>query len=132
PAALAATAPATTAGPPGAPAAAGAVGDAVPLAAAAAAREHGAAMFKGPDGSERGTVILTEGPSGVLIGLELTGLAPGWHAVHVHAKADCSDPAFTSAGGHVNHATAKPHGLLNPAGPDAGDLPNIMAGPDGK
>jgi Cu-Zn family superoxide dismutase len=87
---------------------------------------------KGPTGADLGTVLLSEGPTGVLLRLELKGLAPGWHAVHFHEKADCSDPKFTSAGAHINHAASKkPHGLLNPAGPDMGDLPNVYAGADG-
>ena len=87
---------------------------------------------KGTGGADMGQAVLTEGPSGVLLRLELKGLTPGWHAVHFHEKADCSDPKFTSAGAHINHAAAKkPHGLLNPAGPDMGDLPNIYAGADG-
>lgn len=109
----------------------GQVGDAVPLAVAAAAPEHGAAMFKAPDGSDRGSAVLTEGPTGVLVNLSLKGLTPGWHAIHFHAKADCSDPAFTAAGGHLNHAPNRPHGLLNPRGPDFGDLPNVYASSDG-
>ncbi|WP_292070620.1 superoxide dismutase family protein, partial [Brevundimonas sp. UBA7534] len=44
----------------------------------------------------------------------------------------CEAP-FTSSGAHINHAEPKaPHGLLNPNGPDDGDLPNIYAGADGK
>ena len=36
-----------------------------------------------------------------------------------------------SAGGHFNPFD-KHHGLQNPAGPHAGDLPNVTVGPDGK
>jgi len=88
--------------------------------------------FRGPAGEDRGSATLREGPTGVLVRLELKGLTPGWHAVHFHAKGDCSDQAFQNAGGHINHAqNAKPHGLLNPQGPDFGDLPNVYAGADG-
>jgi Cu-Zn family superoxide dismutase len=56
---------------------------------------------------------------------------PGWHGVHFHAVGDCSDVGqFQLSKGHVNHL-AKKHGLLNPDGPDEGDLPNIYAAPDG-
>jgi Cu-Zn family superoxide dismutase len=90
------------------------------------------ASFKGQGGADAGTARLSEGPSGVLVRLDLKGLAPGWHAIHFHAKGDCSDAAFANSGGHINHAEApKPHGLLNPAGPDMGDLPNVFAAADG-
>jgi Cu-Zn family superoxide dismutase len=101
------------------------------LAAAAQAAEVPVA-FKAAGGGDAGTATLVDGPTGVLMRLELKGLKPGWHAVHFHAKGDCSDAAFQSAGGHINHPTAaKPHGLLNPQGPDFGDLPNVFATADG-
>jgi len=85
----------------------------------------------GPGGVS-GSAVLREGPQGVVVELELSGVSPGWHGVHFHEKADCSDPKFQKSGGHINHATAKrPHGLLNPEGPDFGDLPNVHAGADG-
>ena len=87
--------------------------------------------FKAGDGASRGSATLTEAPMGVMLRVELTGLTPGWHAIHFHAKGDCSDAAFQAAGGHINHATPKPHGLLNPEGPDFGDLPNVYAAADG-
>jgi Cu-Zn family superoxide dismutase len=58
-------------------------------------------------------------------------LTPGWHGIHFHAVGDCSDHGqFQLSKGHVNHL-AKKHGLLNPEGPDEGDLPNIMVNADG-
>ena len=85
-------------------------------------------VFKSGAGEPRGTGTLTPGPKGVLVRLELTGLTPGWHAIHFHSVADCSDPALQKSGAHVQHPTGKTaHGLLNPDGPDAGDLPNVWA-----
>ena len=73
-----------------------------------------------------------EAPSGVLITVDVVGMTPGWHGMHLHEKADCSAADFTSSGGHINHPTAKKaHGLLNPAGPDYGDLPNLYVAADG-
>jgi len=103
------------------------------LAAPALAATAGAATIKAADGKPIGTAAFREGPVGVLMRVEASGLAPGWHAIHFHEKGDCSDAAFTAAGGHINHAPAKkPHGLLNADGPDMGDLPNLYVGADGK
>jgi Cu-Zn family superoxide dismutase len=98
---------------------------------AAAAPAQATAVISGAPGVS-GTATLRGGPQGVVLDLELAGATPGWHAVHFHEKGACSDPKFQSAGGHVNHAAAKrPHGLLNPQGPDLGDLPNIFVAGDG-
>lgn len=82
-----------------------------------------------------GDAIFREGPTGVLVRLELTaGLTPGWHAIHFHAVGNCADAAFATAGAHVNHTdpTAKlGHGLLSQTGPDFGDLTNIFTAADG-
>lgn len=78
-----------------------------------------------------GTAVLTDAPKGLMIHVEATGLTPGWHGIHIHEKGDCSDAAFKMAGGHVHSMTPVTHGLLNPAGNDQGDLPNIYAGADG-
>ncbi|PZU45786.1 MAG: superoxide dismutase [Sphingomonas sp.] len=86
----------------------------------------------GAGGKQLGTLSLTPAPTGVLITVAATGLTPGWHAMHFHAVGDCSDEGFKKSGAHINHATTKsPHGLLNPQGPDFGDLPNIYAQADG-
>jgi Cu-Zn family superoxide dismutase len=100
--------------------------------AGAALAADAALSFKGVGGADVGAGSLVEGPSGVLVRLDLKGLKPGWHAIHFHAKGDCSDAAFASAGAHINHAEMpKPHGLLNAGGPDFGDLPNVFAAADG-
>lgn len=87
------------------------------------------------DGRPVGQVTFTEAPSGVLIRLEFSehALPAGWHGVHIHEHGDCSDFAqgFHAAGGHVTMTRAVQHGLLNPAGPEAGDLPNLFAAPAG-
>ena len=83
------------------------------------------AEFRNPAGESIGEASLWQGPQGVLIYLELTGLTPGKHAIHVHSVGTC-EPDFTASKGHINTAGAR-HGLLNPEGPDNGDLPNIYA-----
>lgn len=81
-------------------------------------------------GEPIGTATLTEGPAGVLLRLrfEAGALSPGWHGVHFHQVGGCDDgPAgFTHSASHIGAAGGR-HGLLNPNGPEAGDLPSIWA-----
>ena len=79
-----------------------------------------------------GTATLTEGPNGVAIYLDLKGLPPGPKAIHIHSVGTCEDPAegFVASKGHLN-PDGKEHGLMNPKGPDAGDLTNLMVLDDG-
>jgi len=78
-----------------------------------------------------GNATFTEQKGGVLVEIELRDAPPGWHAVHVHEKGDCSAPDGTSAGGHFNPAT-KSHG--SPHAPDhhAGDLGNVWVDEKGE
>lgn len=93
--------------------------------------DFGEAQLVNAAGTRIGRAVLTQGPTGLLIRIEATGMTPGWHGVHIHATGECTAP-FNSAGAHVNHGDpAAPHGLLNADGPDDGDLPNIHAGADG-
>ena len=85
------------------------------------------ASFKGVGGS----VTAMPAPKGVLLKIDAKGLTPGWHAVHLHEKGDCSDAAFKMAGGHTHGMAPSVHGLLNPAATDTGDLTNIYAAADG-
>jgi superoxide dismutase, Cu-Zn family len=82
-------------------------------------------------GQQVGEARLTETSGGVKIDLTVEKLPPGVHAFHIHAKGVCTGPDFASAGGHFN-PLGKHHGLKNPQGPHAGDLPNLTVGPDGR
>ncbi|MEM7458388.1 MAG: superoxide dismutase family protein [Pseudomonadota bacterium] len=87
----------------------------------------------GADGAIIGTLNILDGPHGLLIEATVApgGLAPGWHGLHLHQVGDCSDiGTFKMSGGHVGKIE-NGHGLLNPLGPEAGDVPNIWAAADG-
>jgi superoxide dismutase, Cu-Zn family len=87
--------------------------------------------IKDAAGASVGTATVSENPGGgVAINLDLKGLPAGEHAVHIHAVAKCEAPGFTSAGGHFN-PDQKQHGMDNPAGSHAGDMPNFTVKPDG-
>lgn len=90
------------------------------------------ATFIDRNGDDSGHVILIDAPNGgILMRIDIAGLSPGWHGMHLHQTGDCSDFAegFMASGGHINPDNME-HGLLNPNGPDRGDLPNIYAGAD--
>ena len=91
------------------------------------------ASFVNASGAKIGEATLTQTPhEEVLIRLSLSGLKTGWHGIHLHQIGDCSDGAegFKASGGHINPAQNE-HGLLNPNGYEAADMPNIYAGADG-
>lgn len=66
----------------------------------------------------------------VRVRVTLRGFRPGTYGVHLHQTGRCDAPAFESAGAHWNPA-GRQHGLLNPQGPHAGDLPNLQVDADG-
>jgi Cu-Zn family superoxide dismutase len=84
-------------------------------------------------GEAIGILNIVSGPNGLLLEVTIdpNGLTPGWHGLHLHAVGNCDDlGVFKNSGGHVGMAMGG-HGLLNPAGPEGGDLPNIWAAIDG-
>lgn len=87
--------------------------------------------LKDAKGQSVGTATLSAAkPAGVSIKLDVKNLPPGQHAAHIHQNAVCEAPGFTTAGGHFN-PDAKHHGLENPEGAHAGDMPNFTVSAKG-
>ncbi len=82
-------------------------------------------------GKSVGTATLQQSSDGVSIKLNVHDLTPGDHGIHVHQAAKCDGPDFKSAGPHFN-PDGKKHGLQNPDGPHAGDIPNFIVDANGK
>ena len=88
---------------------------------------HG--QIVGTDGATIGDFTFTQGVGGLLLYVEVEGLTPGGHGIHLHSIGACS-PDFKASAGHID-TVDKPHGLLNPDGVHDGDLPNIYTAADG-
>jgi superoxide dismutase, Cu-Zn family len=89
-------------------------------------------------GSSVGTVEIETNEHGLVFRPELSGLEPGTHGFHIHAKGSCEPeekdgqtvPAG-AAGGHWDPNNTGKHG--EPWGEGhMGDLPALMVGTDGK
>ena len=87
------------------------------------------AAMAGKDGEAMGMVTLIQGPQGVLVSADLSGLPPGGHGFHIHAVGSCS-PDFSAAGSHFGPGEES-HGFLYSTDMHAGDLPNVYANADG-
>ncbi len=81
-------------------------------------------------GARVGVASFSEADGSTQLGVSVTGLEPGEHGMHIHETGSCTPPSFESAGGHFNPAS-KQHGLLNPEGAHAGDMPNLVVEADG-
>jgi Cu-Zn family superoxide dismutase len=69
----------------------------------------------------------TTGLKGVEITVDVTGLKPGAHGIHIHAVGKCESPSFVTAGGHFDPG---PAGNMDPDMNHPfhmGDLPNLVA-----
>lgn len=113
------------------------------LAGCGETAENGSATSAGGTASANGTETASAGgttvldvraedvEAGIRFNVSASGIPAGEHGMHIHEVGRCDGPKFTSAGPHWNPA-AKKHGRENPAGAHLGDLPNLIAGPDGR
>ena len=100
--------------------------------AAAGGSTQAEARIIGADGQTIGWAQLTEDAAGQLhLNVQVAGLTAGRHGIHLHAVGQCVGPTFASAGGHHNPFDAQ-HGLDNPLGAHAGDLPNLVVNVAGR
>ena len=81
-------------------------------------------------GQSIGSVVAWQTTGGVSFRVRASGLPHGVHGIHVHPLGRCDPPDFSTAGTHWN-PTNKQHGLNNPNGPHAGDLPNVTVAANG-
>jgi len=105
------------------------------VAAAEAGKEAVAQIHGAGDTRDKihGTATFMPAGNGIKVMVHVEGLTPGEHGIHIHEKADLSDPKLVSAGGHFNPGG----GAHQHAGPDdakrhAGDLGNIVVDDKGK
>lgn len=95
--------------------------------AQAAPAPAASARIMGLDGKPIGTAKFTQAGHGVLIELDVHGLKPGPHGVHIHAVGLCdAKTKFETAGGHFS-PMPKNHGFMDKHGAHAGDMTNQFA-----
>src|SRR3546814_7416727 len=83
------------------------------------------------DGQAIGSASLLANGDVLSLTIEVSGISPGPHGLHLHTIGRCDAPDFTTAGGHLNPG-GRQHGLKNPNGSHLGDLPNLVASADGR
>jgi Cu-Zn family superoxide dismutase len=89
------------------------------------------ASVRDQGGRSIATVTFREAPDAVLINLTFPDRTlTGTHGIQIHENGRCDLPDFASAGGIFN-PFGRQHGLLNPDGPMAGDLPSLVMGLSG-
>ena len=94
------------------------------------------ASMASQSGEAMGMVTFQQQQDAVVVALDVSGFAPGGHAVAVHAVGSCS-PDFAAAGDHLEAMPSRagfvhPNWKRDPVhGEHGGDLPNIYAHADG-
>jgi superoxide dismutase, Cu-Zn family len=82
-------------------------------------------------GGAKGSAMVRAMGDGLHVDINVTGLAPGTYAAHIHTIGTCDAPDFMTAGGHWN-PEGRQHGRNNPLGAHKGDLDNVTVGADGR
>jgi len=95
-----------------------------------AAPDAAIAVLKNATGQEVGSARLIQQGHDIAVSITVSSLAPGLHGTHVHMTGSCIAPDFKSAAGHWNPKSTQ-HGMHNPLGAHAGDMPNMDVGSDG-
>ncbi|NAZ37476.1 superoxide dismutase family protein [Rubellimicrobium sp. CFH 75288] len=102
-----------------------------PAAAASSDTIGGTGALVNAQGTPLGNVTLEAAPSGhSLVIIVAEGFPEGVFGVHLHEVGLCEGPGFESAGDHIA-GEGQVHGIRNPGGPHAGDLPNAHVQADG-
>lgn len=77
------------------------------------------------NGKKVGTATFTQLSNGVRVNVNVSGMKPGVHAIHIHQVGKCEAATkFKTAGGHFNPAKHE-HGFENPKGHHNGDMTNL-------
>ncbi len=102
---------------------------------AAGGATHASARIINNANQTIGWARFTEDAAGRLhVNVKAAGLTVGLHGIHIHSIGVCAvgtTTAFSSAGPHHN-PTGALHGLDDPAGAHAGDLPNMVVNEAGR
>ncbi len=103
----------------------------VETAKTVAVSEVAIANLASAEGKSAGVATLSQRSDGLWLSVSADLPANGTYGMHIHAVGKCDGPDFASAGPHFNPG-GKQHGRDNPMGAHMGDLPNLVAGADGK
>jgi len=111
----------------------------VPQARAETAKATVTAINASGTGATLGTISFEDTKWGLLVRPDLSGLPPGAHGLHIHAKPACGPgdnqgtmAAGFAAGGHLDPAKTGKHLGPYDASGHQGDLPPLLVDPEGK
>lgn len=94
-------------------------------------KPHAIADMIGATAKTIGQANFSQTGHGVIVEIDLHGLPPGPHALHIDNAGVCdARKQFSTAGSHLSFEP-RAHGYLARGGPHEGDLPNQFASQDG-